>query len=211
MSLASRRRMYVPPTLCEVVSAAHPILVALFSICQLGNPLKTLRFGPQESRSPGAKGALAMRQVKTFGTILRKTHLHRASILRSSAEAFKRVRPVSTPTPVPPDSSYTMVRYSISSEKPDTTASVCLYTIYEEGEVNNIIRQLSCLSQYCRPHHRHHKNVSPRIYTRHIKGPFCSEMSLMENLPRLIIRKSTYVVSTCSFAVLNDTVRSFTS
>jgi hypothetical protein len=142
MSLVSRRRMYVPPTLCEVASVVHPVSVALFSTCQLGNLLKTLRSGPQESRS-----LIAMRPAKTFGTILRETpHLHRASILRPSAETFKRVRLVSIPIPVPPASSFIVNQYSISSEKQGTTALVCLYISVKK-------RRLTALFTSCRACH----------------------------------------------------------
>ena len=138
MNLVSRRRMYVPPTLCEESSVMHPTSVALFSTCQPGSLSKTRRSGPQESRS---LGAITMQQVKTFGITLQETpHLHQASIPRPSAETFKRVRPVSTPTRVRPDSSYIMNRYSISSAKLGTTASVCLYTICEEAMIDNAIR-----------------------------------------------------------------------
>jgi hypothetical protein len=81
MSLVSRKRMYAPPTLCEVASVMHPVSVALFSICQLKCLSKTLLSGLQESRSLEAKEALATRQVK---------------------ETFRHVRPVPTPTLVPP-------------------------------------------------------------------------------------------------------------
>jgi hypothetical protein len=195
MSLVSRRRMYVPQMLCEVASVVDPVSVASFSTCRLENLLKTLRSGPQESRSQETKEALAMRLAKTFGTILQETpHLRRASILRPSAEPFKRVKLVSILTPVPPNFSYIMNRYSISFAKLGTTASVCLYTIREEAKIDNAVYQLSYLSQYCRPHHRRYRHGSPRIFTRHIKGPFCSEMPLMETSPRRIIRKSTYVI-----------------
>ena len=195
MSLVSRRRMYVPPTLCEVASVVHPVSVALFSTCQLGNLSKTLRSGPQESRSLIAKEALATRPAKTFGMILRETpHLHRASIPRPSVETFKRVRLVSIPIPVPPASSFIVNQYSISSEKQGTTALVCLYISVKKRKIDSAVHQPSCLSQYYRTHRRRYRNVSPQIYIRHIKGPFCSEMPLMENSPRRIIRKSMYVI-----------------
>ena len=147
MSLVSRRRMYVPPTLCEVASVVHPVSVALFSTCQLGNLSKTLRSGPQESRSLIAKEAPAMRPTKTFGTILRETpHLHRASILRPSAETFKRVRLVSIPIPAPPASLFIVNQYSISSEKQGTTALVCLYISVKK-------RRLTALFTSCRACH----------------------------------------------------------
>ena len=91
--------MYAPPTLCEVASVIHPVSVALFSICQLGSLSKTPHSGLQESRSLRAKEVLA--------------------------ETFKRVRPVPTPTPVPPVSSYIKNRYSISSAKLGIIALVC--------------------------------------------------------------------------------------
>jgi len=99
MSLVSRRRMYAPPTLCEVAIAIHPVSVALFSICQRESLSKIPHSGPQESRSLGAKEALA--------------------------ETFRRVRPVPTSTLVPPVSSYIMNRYSISSAKLGIIALVC--------------------------------------------------------------------------------------
>lgn len=148
MSLVSRKRMYVPQMLCEVASVVDPVSVALFSTCQPGNLLKILRSGPQESRSPRAKEALAVRLAKTFGTILQETpHLRRASILRPSAETFKHVRLASILTPVPPDSSYTMNRYSISSAKPGTTASVCLYTILKKRRLTTLFT--SCRTCHC--------------------------------------------------------------
>jgi hypothetical protein len=158
MSLVSRRRMYVPQMLFEVDSVVDPVSVALFSTCQLGSLSKTLRSGPQESRFLRAKEALAVQLAKTFGIILQETpHLRRASILRPSEETFKPVRLASIPTPVPPGFSYIMNRYSISSAKPDTTASVCLYTICKETKIDDAVHQLSYLSQYCRPHHRRYR------------------------------------------------------
>jgi hypothetical protein len=117
MSLVSRRRMYAPLTLCEVASVTHPVSVVLFSICQLGSLLKTPHSGLQESRSLGAKEALPTRQEAP--------HLHQTGVLQLSAEMFRRVRPVPTPTLVPPLSSYIMNRYSISSAKLGIIASVC--------------------------------------------------------------------------------------
>ena len=126
MSLVSRRRMYAPLTLCEVASVMHPVSVALFSICQLGSLSKTPHSGPPESHSLGTKEALATRQVKGAGSILEEApHLHKTGELQLSAETFRRVRPVPTPTLVLPVSSYTMNRYSISSAKLGTIASVC--------------------------------------------------------------------------------------
>ena len=103
----SRRRTYAPPMLCEVASVIPPISVALFSICQLGSLSKTLHSGPQESRSLRAKEA--------------------------PAETFRRVRPVSIPTLVPPVSSNIMNRYSISSAKPGIIALVCYFTVCERS------------------------------------------------------------------------------
>ncbi len=135
ISLVSRRRMCVPPTLCEVASVMNPVLVALFSICQLGCQLKTQRSGLQESRSLGAKEALTMRRFKRVGPILQEVpHIRKASVLHPSAEIFRRVRLVSTPTLVRPVSSFTKNRYNISSAKLVIIASVCLYTVCERSE-----------------------------------------------------------------------------
>jgi hypothetical protein len=126
MRLVSRRRMYAPPTLCEVASVIHPVSVALFSICQLGSLSKTPHSGLQESRSLVAKEALATRQVKGVGSILEEAqHLYETGVLQLSAETFRRVRLVPTPTLVPPVSSYIMNRYNISSTKLGIIALVC--------------------------------------------------------------------------------------
>lgn len=126
MSFVSRRRMYALLMLCEVASVMHPVSVALFSICQLGSLSKTPHSGPQESRSLGAKEALAMRQVKGVGSIPEEApHPHETSVLQLSTETFRRVSPVPTPTRVPPVSSNIMNRYSISSAKLGIIASVC--------------------------------------------------------------------------------------
>jgi hypothetical protein len=118
--------MYAPLTLCEVASVMHPVSVASFSICQLRSLSKTPHSGPQESRSLGAKEALATRQVKGVGSISEEApHLHETIVLQLSAETFRRVRPVLTPTRAPPVSSNIMNRYSISSAKLDIIASVC--------------------------------------------------------------------------------------
>jgi hypothetical protein len=61
--LASRRHMYAPPMLYEGVFAVHPTSVALFSTCQTGSQLRTPRFGPRESHSPGAKAVPVIRQA----------------------------------------------------------------------------------------------------------------------------------------------------
>jgi hypothetical protein len=126
MSFVSRRRMYAPLTLCEVASVNHPVSVALFSICQLENLSKTPHSGLQESRSLRAKETLATRRVEGIGSILEEApHLHQTGVLQLSAETFRRVRPVSTPTLVPPVFSFIMNRYSISSAKLGIIALVC--------------------------------------------------------------------------------------
>jgi hypothetical protein len=126
MSLVSRRRMYAPPTLCEVDSVIHPVSVALFSICQLGSLSKTPHSGLQEWRSLGAKEAPATRQVKGVGSILEEAqHLYETGVLQLPAVTLRRVKPVPTPTLVPPVSSYIMNRYSILSTKLGIIALVC--------------------------------------------------------------------------------------
>jgi hypothetical protein len=115
--------MYVPPTPYEVVFAVHPTLVALFLTCQLGSQLRTPRFGPRESHSPGAKAALVTQQ-----------------------RVFKRVKLLSAPTLVPPKFSHIMNRSNTSSVKRDITASVCQCAICRA-------RRSMMLSASCRPRH----------------------------------------------------------
>ena len=186
--------MYVPQMLYEVASAMDPTSVASFSTCRLKSLSRTPRSGLQESHSPGAKAAI--HQIEAFGTILQETpHLHLANILRPSSEAFKRVKPLSTPTPVPLGSSYIMNRYNISSVKRDITASVYQYALRKIEEIDNAVRQLLCPSPYCRLHPRlRYRAGNPRLYIHPIEALFYFEMSLMDNSQRPIIQKSMYVV-----------------
>lgn len=173
MCFVSRKRMSVPPMPYEAVSAVYPTSVALFLTYRVANPSRTPHSGPRESHSLGAKPVLAIQRRKIF----------------------KPVKPQPIQTPAPLDFSYIMNRYSTSSVKRDTTASVCQYPIYNVVEIDDTFRQLSCLSQYCKPRrHQRHRVGNPRMYTHRIEGLFCFVTSSMASSRRPIFQKSMYVV-----------------
>ena len=181
MCFVSRKRMSVPPMPCEAVSAVHPTSVALFSTYRVANPSRTPHSGPRESHSLEVKPVPAIQRRKTF----------------------RPVKPQPIQTPVPLDFSYIMNRYSTSSVKQDTTASVRRYSIYEVIEIDDTFVQLSCLSQYCKPRrHQHYRVGNPRMYTHRIEGLFCFVTSSMDSSRRPIIQKSMYVfiMFTCHIA-----------
>ena len=158
---------------CEAVSAVHPTSVALFLTYRVANPSRTPHSGPRESLSLEVKPVPAIQRRKIFKPV--------------------KPRPIQTPAPL--DFSYIMNRYSTSSVKQDTTASVCRYSIYEVVGIDDTFVQLSCLSQYCKPRrHQRCRDGNLRMYTHRIEELFCFVTSSMDSSRRPIIQKSMYVV-----------------